>query len=80
MAQLDAAVLQEPVPRAAFHWLHLPSARIWAEQQQAGGGTTQGPGKVQLYLPSAADLHGWEKKLFSSAFHAREIINKLIIY
>lgn len=43
-------------------------------------GITNRPGKVQMYIPSATDFHGWEKKLFSSTFHAREIISKLIIY
>lgn len=50
---------------------------------ESSGGMGEQPnelGKVQMYLPSATDCHGWEKKLFSSAFHAREIISKLIIY
>lgn len=48
--------------------------------QRDGAGAEHSPETVQMYLPSASALHGWEKKLFSSAFRAREIINKLIIY
>lgn len=62
-----------------LHFTHCVSQGNRSGQRN-GGGTKEGPEKVQMYLPSAADLHGWEKKLFSSAFHAREIINKLIIY
>lgn len=49
-------------------------------QTNRAAGTKQSPELLQMHLPSASAWHGWEKKLFGSAFRAREIINKLIIY
>lgn len=70
---LTAEVLEEWDPRAAStQGTDLGRAgEEWGSNQA---------GKVQMYFPSATDCHGWEKKLFSSTFHAREIISKLIIY